>query len=81
MDCATALSLRISKQSNTKQNHIHTTRRLETMNAFQEAQLIGQVERGILQVAEEEERKLDAKLKSIEQLGECRTRSQWMFLK
>ena len=34
-----------------------------------QARLIEQVERGILQVAEVEEKKLDAKLKSLEELG------------
>lgn len=34
-----------------------------------QARLISQVERGILQVAEAEERKLDEKLKSLENLG------------
>ncbi len=38
------------------------------MDAYQ-SKLINQVEQGILQVAEEEERKLDAKLKSLENLG------------
>jgi hypothetical protein len=38
------------------------------MDPYQ-AQLINQVEQGILQVAAEEERKLDAKLKSLENLG------------
>ncbi len=34
-----------------------------------QAKLISQVEQGILQVAAEEERKLDEKLKSLETLG------------
>lgn len=38
------------------------------MDAYQ-AQLRNQVEQGILQVAEAEERKLDAQLKSLEKLG------------
>ncbi len=38
------------------------------MDAYQ-SRLINQVEQGILQVAEEEERKLDEKLKSLEKLG------------
>jgi len=36
----------------------------------QQARLIEQVQRGILQVAEMEERKLDAQLRSLEELGE-----------
>jgi hypothetical protein len=36
----------------------------------QQARLIEQVNEGILKVAQEEERKLDAKLRSLEELGE-----------
>lgn len=35
----------------------------------QEAKIIEQIEKGLLQVAELEERKLDAKIQSLENLG------------
>lgn len=43
-------------------------RNIRGMNP-QEAKIIEQIEKGLLQVAELEERKLDAKIQSLENLG------------
>ena len=45
-----------------------------------QAKLISQVEQGILQVAAEEERKLDEKLKSLETLGKKKRSFFSLFL-